>query len=180
MSKIGRKPINLGAVQVNVSGNEISFSGKKDSGVFHLAPNFQAEIVDKKLFIKPIDRAHYDNATWGLQRALLANKFKGADTGFEKQLRVVGLGFKAVVSGNKVQLSLGKSHKIDYVLPQGVTLEVDKTGQLLTLRSTNKELMGLVGAQLKHFRPHEPYKGTGIHVVGEILIRKAGKTAKTA
>jgi large subunit ribosomal protein L6 len=192
MSKIGRKPIELGLVQVKINGNEISYSGKKESGIFHLTEDFQVYIKENKLFLLPKEKdikkiSLRTKERWGLQRALLFNKIKGAETGFEKQLRIVGLGFKAVATGNKVQFSLGYSHKggyknkSDFILPEGVVIEIDKTGQLLTLRSSNKERLGAVCAEIKALRPPEPYKGTGIqYVVGENLIRKAGKTAKTA
>jgi large subunit ribosomal protein L6 len=187
MSKIGRKPIEIGNVQVSVEGNEVSFSGKKDSGKFVVPHEFQITFSDKKLSIKPTSNAA-TNADWGLNRALLANKIKGADTGFEKQLRIVGLGFKAVVTGNKVQLTLGFSHKIDYELPEGVSMEADKVGtfegkpaQVLTLRSCNKEKLGKACAEIRAFKEPEPYKGVGIqYVIGETLIRKAGKTAKSS
>jgi len=98
---------------------------------------------------------------------------------FEKQIRIVGLGYKAVVQGSKLQFSLGFSHKIDFDLPAEVTVETDKVGQLLTCRSSNKEALGLVCSEIRALRPPEPYKGTGIQYVGEVIRRKAGK-AKSA
>ncbi len=94
---------------------------------------------------------------------------------FEKELKIVGLGFKAIVTGSKIQFALGYSHKIDFQLPEGVAAEVDKTGQLLTLRSSDKELLGSVASEIRSFRPPEPYKGTGIQGVTEQIRRKAGK-----
>jgi large subunit ribosomal protein L6 len=113
---------------------------------------------------------------WGLHRALLANMIKGAETGFEQKMTIVGLGFKALLSGKKVTLTLGYTHKIDYELPEKVTLEVDKTGQMLTFRSSDKFILGNVCDAIRSFRPPEPYKGTGIIRAGEVVIRKAGKT----
>lgn len=179
MSKIGRKPISIGDMQIEVNNNEIKFKGKKESGTYILPDSLDAQVSNKNLFIKPKKQVYDINRIWGLHRALLFNKLKGAQTGFEKQLRIVGLGYKAAVTGNKMQLTLGYSHKIDYELPQSVTVVIDKTGQQLTFQSPNKELLGQVCSDIRGFRPPEPYKGTGIQYANEVIVRKAGK-AKSA
>jgi large subunit ribosomal protein L6 len=179
MSKIGRKPIDIGSVAVEVKGNEIIYKGPKASGIYEVPPELTVKLTKKLLTIEPQRRSADMNRVWGLHRALLFNTIKGAEKDFEKQLRINGLGFKATVSGNKVQLSLGFSHKIDFELPKNVILEVDKTGQLLTLKSPDKTLLGLVASKIRALRPPEPYKGTGIQYANEIIRRKAGK-AKSA
>lgn len=179
MSKIGRKPIEIGNVQVDVKGKEIHYKGKKHAGVYELPAELEAKLEDKKLMLlakKTGDNVSGANRSWGLHRALLFNAIKGADAGFEQQLQINGLGFKAAVSGNKVVFSLGFSHKIDFVLPKDVTMDVDKTGQNLTVKSYDKELVGHVCSQIKALRPPEPYKGTGIKLASEVIRRKAGKT----
>ena len=110
----------------------------------------------------------------------MANKIWGADQGFEKQLRITGLGFKALAVSGKIQFSLGYSHKIDFLLPQGVTVEIDKTGQNLLFKSVDKELLGLVCSRVRALRPPEPYKGTGIQYAQEVILRKAGKAKAAA
>lgn len=177
MSKIGRKAINIGNAQVDIKGNEIHYKGKKASGVYSLNRSLEAELKGKELFIRPLkDNAdHNVNVVWGLDRALLSNKLIGSDVGFEKQLKINGLGFKAVASGSKIQFSLGFSHKIDFVLPANVTIEIDKSGQLLTLKSFDKDLLGQVCSDVRALRPPEPYKGTGVQYANEIIRRKAGK-----
>ncbi len=179
MSKIGRKPIYLGDVQVEVQGNEVHFKGKKNSGVYIIPENFAVTLESGKLTLAPTHRNSETNRIWGLHRALLANTLKGAGAGFEKQLRIVGLGFKAANVAGKLQLSLGYTHKIDMELPKEVTVEIDKTGQLLTFKSHDKGILGLVCSKVRAMREPEPYKGTGIQYVGEVIIRKAGK-AKSA
>ncbi len=184
MSKIGRKPIDIGAAKVEIKGNEIHFSGKKGSGVFTLPEGMSAHL-DGKLLALSFDAKNAKslreiNRIWGLNRALLANKIKGCQSEFEKVLIINGLGFKAAISGNKVVFSLGFSHKIDFMLPQDVSLEVDKTGQRLVFRSPDRELMGLVCSQVRALRPPEPYKGTGIRFENEVIVRKAGKTKAAA
>lgn len=175
MSKIGRKPIALGSVSVTVSGQNVVYKGKKVSGEHMLPDTLTVQVENGSLMLVPKEKNLDVNQDWGLHRALLFNKIRGADADFEKQLRIVGLGFKAALSGKKVQLSLGYSHKIDFELPAEVSLEIDKTGQQLTFRSPNKELLGHVCSEIRAFRMPEPYKGTGIKYSDEVIIRKAGK-----
>lgn len=177
MSKIGRRPIDLGNVKVELNNNrELTYSGKKAAGSHELPEILNFELEDNKLKIVPAKVTSETNRLWGLHRALIANKITGADVGFERQLKIVGLGYKAVITGNKMQFSLGYSHKIDYELPSGVSAEVDKTGQLLNLKSTDKQLLGQTASFIRSLRKPEPYKGTGIRYIDEIIIRKAGKT----
>lgn len=178
MSKIGRKPIDIGSAKIEIKGNEIHFSGKNGSGVYELPHGMTATLHDKLLSLSFDKNSNSSdvNRIWGLNRALLANKIKGCQQSFERVVQINGLGFKATVSGSKVVFSLGFSHKIDYTLPKDVTLEVDKTGQRLVFRSPDKELMGQVCSQVRALRPPEPYKGTGIKFETEVIARKAGKT----
>ncbi len=179
MSKIGRKPIELSGVQVEIKDGEVHYKGRKASGVHVLPPELNATLDSKTLKLTLKSESKHANQLWGLHRALLANELKGADQGFEKQLRIVGLGFKAAPQGPNLQFSLGFSHKVDFPMPQGVTVEIDKSGQLLTFKSTDKTLLGLVCGKVRALRPPEPYKGTGIQYVNEVILRKAGK-AKSA
>lgn len=176
MSKIGRRPIEIGSVKVEVKGQEVHYTGKHARGV-HLIPALLSVALESRgLVIGAMRRTSDTNRLWGLHRALLANKLIGADTGFQRQISIVGLGFKGVKKGNGLEFSLGYSHKIDFPLPTAVTVEIDKTGQMLTFWSHDKELLGLVCSQIRDLRPPEPYKGTGVHIVGgRALKRKAGK-----
>jgi len=182
MSKIGRKPIDISALKVEVKGQEIHFKGKKSAGIYLLPDVLTVQIDDNKLSLLPktekVSRnVQRDvNRVWGLHRALLANELKGADAAFEKEVIINGLGFKAAASGQKVVFSLGFSHKIDFELPKEVTLEIDKTGQKLMFRSSNKFLVGHICSMVKALRPPEPYKGTGIRLSTDVIARKAGKT----
>ncbi|MBA3751984.1 50S ribosomal protein L6 [Candidatus Dependentiae bacterium] len=181
MSKIGKKPIPLEGVKVEIKGQEVHYTGKRSSGVHELDPLLVVEVKDNNLYITPVVNTNNSRRVWGLHRALLSNKIVGAHTGFKKQLRIVGLGYKAVATGSKIQFSLGYSHKggykdkSDFELPQDVTIEIDKSGQMLTFESFNKDLLGQVCSDVRALRPPEPYKGTGIQYVTETIIRKAGK-----
>jgi large subunit ribosomal protein L6 len=176
MSKIGRMPITIGNVTIELKGRELHYKGNKASGVHEIPDILDFKHEDSKLFVVPSKQTKDLNRLWGLHRALIANKLKGADVGFEKQLRIVGLGYKAVATGSKMQFSLGYSHKIDYELPEHVTVEVDKSGQILKLKCFDKQLLGQVCSYIRSLRPPEPYKGTGIRYEDEVIIRKAGKT----
>ncbi|MEX0939984.1 MAG: 50S ribosomal protein L6 [Candidatus Babeliales bacterium] len=178
MSKIGRRPIDLGNVQIEINGQEVHYKGKKDSGVHALPEGLQAELVDnKKIKILCDDKESRESKRlWGLHRALLANEIKGADQGFEKQLNITGLGYKAAVSGDKLIFSLGYSHKIEFPLPKGISVDIDKKGQTLKVSGSDKERVGAVCSEIKALRPPEPYKGTGIQLSDETILRKAGKT----
>jgi large subunit ribosomal protein L6 len=175
MSKIGRKPINIGNTQVEIKGNEVHYKGAKAAGLYVVDSGLSVQLKGKDIYVTPKEQTADTNRVWGLNRALLANKLKGADVGFEKQLRINGLGFKAVVAGPKIQFSLGYSHKIDFDLPKNVTVEVDKTGQLMTFKSFDKDLLGQVCSNVRDLRKPEPYKGTGIQYATEVIRRKAGK-----
>jgi large subunit ribosomal protein L6 len=131
------------------------------------------------LNVFPIDKFAKDktqNAVWGLHRALVAGKVKGAEEGFVSTVRIVGIGFKAVIAGDILILSLGYSHKIELPIVAGITVETDKVGQLITLRSTDKFQLGNFCAKIRGYRKPEPYKGTGNYVNSETIIRKAGKS----
>lgn len=180
MSKIGRKAIETKDLDVKIQGQNIVYKGPNFSGQHELPYFLKAELEGSSLFIsfkddysKKLQRENKSH--WGLHRALLANKLAGARKDFEKQVRITGLGFKAQLTGSKVQFSLGYTHKIDLDLPKGVKLEIDKTGQILNFKSPEKDLLGFFCDKVRSLRPTEPYKGTGIKFEGEVIFRKAGK-----
>lgn len=185
MSKIGRKPIDLSDVQVDINGQEIRYAGKKESGVYMLPVSLEAELSNGFLRLVPSRIVTFSpkekrdiNRVWGLHHALLQNKIFGAKQNFELLLQINGLGYKAVLaSSDKLVFSLGYSHKIDFNLPVGVSAEVDgKTGQRLILRSSDNVVLGQSASRIRALRPPEPYKGTGVKFASEVLRRKAGKT----
>lgn len=182
MSKIGRKPISLENVEVQVKGSEVHYKDKKHSGVYHLPGVLKARVEGKQLFLE-VPEALRDNETrcaWGLHRALLSNIITGLNKPFEKKLKIIGLGFKAALAGNKITLTIGYTHKIEFMLPQEVTLEIDKTGQILTFKSIDKWLLGDVCDKIRSFRVPELYKGTGIRYFDEVVVQKPGKTKAAA
>jgi large subunit ribosomal protein L6 len=181
MSKIGRKPIKISStVKVEIKDKNVLINGPKLKITHELPDVIKASLKDGFLSLSPEKDSRENRILWGLHRALLANKIKGLETGFEKKIKIVGLGFKAQLAGKKLTFSLGYSHKIDYELPAGVDVEIDKTGQLMTFKASDKLLLGNVCDAIRAFRPPEPYKGTGIIIEGEVIIRKSGKTKAAA
>jgi len=178
MSKVGRKPIPLGNTQVTVDGQKIQYQGKKAEGEHELPSILAAHKENNALYITVAQQRPETKRLWGLHRSLLANKIVGADQGFERHMKIVGLGYKAVVDGKQVEFSLGYSHKIYFTLPDNVSLETDRSGQKLTFSSPDKEQLGLVCSKVRSLRPPEPYKGTGVMYTDEKILRKAGKTKK--
>ncbi len=175
MSKIGRKPIDISGLQVQVKGQQVQYKGPKASGEHEVPSELRIEVEGTTLKLVGNEKNSEVNRVWGLHRALLSNKLIGAKVDFEKNLQIVGLGFKAVQSGSKLVFTLGYTNKIDFELPKSVTVTIDKTGQLLTFKSHDRELLGKVCSKVKALRLPEPYKGTGIKYQEEVLFRKAGK-----
>ena len=177
MSKIGRKPISTQGLTVTVDGQIISYKGPKKSGTYVipecLTVTFENDIL--KLGLKnPEDEKN--NNVWGLHRALLANELAGAMQEFVKEVVIVGLGYKGELKGDMIVFSLGYSHKIDFKLPKNVSVAIDKTGQNLSIRSSDKFLAGDVAQKICALRRPEPYKGTGVRLQNEVIHRKTGKS----
>ena len=181
MSKIGRKPILFNNVKVEIKDGTVSINGSNANFIHKLPSCIKATLKDKVLILSVDNTTRKNKMLWGLHRALLANKIKGAEQDFEQKINIVGLGYKAQISGSKIVFSLGYSHKIKYEVPKGAQVSLlDKKGQLLIVKSASKNLLGDVCDTIKSFRLPEPYKGTGIIKEGEYIIRKAGKSKASA
>lgn len=186
MSKIGRKPIKLDGVTVDVKGQDIHYKGPKASGVYHIAPELSARVEDSFLYLAPAKnkdgmsqkQVSNVNRVWGLSRALLANELGGAAQEFEKMLEINGLGYKATVAGKKVTLVLGYSHKIEKDIPEGIFMETDKSGQKVKVRSSDRNLLGEFCSEIRALKEPEPYKGKGIKLQTEVIFRKAAGKGK--
>lgn len=176
MSKIGRRPISFSTAKITVEKDNVLISGAKAKFEHKLPAELEAK-VDKNTVTLVAKKSSRDtNMIWGLHRALLSNKIHGAEKTFDQVVKIVGLGYKAQLAGKKLTFSLGYSHKVEYTLPEGVSVVIDKTGQILTFSSSDKLLLGDACDTVKRFRLPEPYKGTGIMRENDVIIRKAGKT----
>jgi large subunit ribosomal protein L6 len=187
MSKIGRKSINIDGVAVEVKGSEVHYKGAKASGVYALPSELNAHVEDKNLYVTTAHKRdgmspsqlHDVYSVWGLHRSLLANAIAGAGQDFEKMLEIIGLGYKAALDKSKIILTLGYSHKITKDIPTGLAIEIDKTGQKVKVKSSDKMLVGQFCSEIRALRPPEPYKGKGIRLQTEVVLRKsAGKGKK--
>ena len=176
MSKIGRKPILFSSAKIEIDGKKIKIEGKNGSFEHSLPEEIVANIDENTLKLEVKENTRKNRMIWGLHRALLANKIKGVEDGFSTSITIVGLGYKATISGNKMTFSLGYTNKIEYELPEGVTVDIDRSGQKLVVKGFDKFIVGNVCDSIRSFRPPEPYKGTGIIREGDVIVRKAGKT----
>lgn len=182
MSRIGKKPVIIpSTVQVSVSAEGVAVKGPKGSLQMRLHPYVRAEVKDGKVLLTADLAAHRDaSAIYGMTRSLVNNMVEGVATGFSRVLDIVGLGFRAEVAGQKLTMTLGKSHPVVFTAPAGVTLGVDPKKTQITVSGPDKTLVGETAAKIRSLRWTEPYKGTGIRYQGEHIRKKAGKTAAGA
>jgi len=177
MSKIGKMPIKISeGVKVNKDRDIVHISGPKGELSVSLPVHLEIEINDKEIRIHNKGNGKYWMAQWGTFRANLANAIRGVSSGFEKKLEIVGVGYQARMDGNKLVLKIGFSHLVEYRVPDGIKIGIEKN-KFITVSGIDRHLVGDVAQEIRRFRPPEPYKGTGIKYVGEEIRRKAGKAA---
>ena len=177
MSKIGKINISIPEkVKVILSGNIINIEGPLGKKSLNIDLDvFDLNITEgKEVSIKPKNNTQDTKRLWGMNRSLINNAIIGASTGYEKILELSGVGYRAALKGNVLNLQLGFSHDINFDIPEGVKIQVEKQ---ITLKITgnDKQQVGMVAAQIKSFRPPEPYKGKGIKEQGQYILRKEGK-----
>ena len=180
MSRIGKKEIPIPEkVTISITDNEVSIKGEK--GELKVPLHSHVNVKEKNgvlaVTVKSPDNK-FDRSLWGLFRALIANSIHGVSEGFEKRLEINGVGYKAVVKDQALELHVGYSHLVEYKLPEKITVKVEKN--IIIINGIDKQLVGEVAAQIRSVRKPEPYKGKGIKYVDEIIRRKAGKVVKAA
>ena len=179
MSRIGRKPISIpSGVEVTLNGTHVMVKGPKGTLERDLVPDITVtQEGDEIIVTRPSDERQH-RALHGLTRSLVNNMVVGVSEGFVKELQIVGVGYRATAQGpNKIELALGFSHPVSVDAPEGITFEVP-TPTTITVRGSNKELVGQVAANIRKIRKPEPYKGKGVRYAGERILRKAGKAGK--
>jgi large subunit ribosomal protein L6 len=177
MSRIGKLPVEFAAdVNVTANGNVITFAKGKNSVDLDTKGNVSFTLEGNTLTFATLSDAREHRAFWGTYRALAANIVTGLTTGYTRQLEINGVGYRAAVNGKVLNLQLGFSHDINYALPEALEASVEKN--VITLKSHDKQTLGQVAAEIRSFRPPEPYKGKGVKYMEEHIVRKAGKTAK--
>jgi large subunit ribosomal protein L6 len=182
MSRIGKAPINIPTgVNVTVNDNTVTVKGPKGELKQSIHPDLNVEISDGTIkILRPSDEKEH-RAKHGLYRALINNMVVGVSQGYMKKMELVGVGYRASSSGQILELSLGYSHPIHIQMPPEIQVEAvtdRKSNPIITLQSIDKQLLGQVCAKIRSLRKPEPYKGKGIRFVGEVIRRKAGKSAK--
>lgn len=185
MSRIGNQPIELkDDVEFSIDAdNVVTIKGKKGSDTLKIHPGINIDKEDGELVVNRSSDQKFDRSLHGLYRSLIQNMVVGVTEGYKKELEIIGVGYRASISNGVLELSLGFSHPIYFVAPDGVDIEVDtksRKNPMVIVSGINKELVGQVAAKIRSLRPPEPYKGKGIRYVDEWVRRKAGKSAAKA
>jgi len=176
MSRIGKKPISIPEeVEVDIKSDQVTIEGPNGSVTRHLREEVKLEQENGQLLVKLVDGCEEAGNFQGLFRSLLANDVQGVTEDFKKELEIRGVGYRANLEGNTLQLEMGYSHPVDIKTPEGIEFEVEK--KKIIVHGIQKDLVGQIAAKIRQVRPPEPYKGKGIRYMGEEVRRKEGKKA---
>ena len=175
MSRIGKKPVTVpGGVTAAVDGQEIKVKGPKGELKHVLVEDVIAKIENGEIEVAMREDTKQARAMWGMSRTMVANLVTGVTEGFSKRLEITGVGYRAAVQGQNLQLQLGYSHDIQYPIPQDIQVQCPKPTEVI-ITGIDKQKVGQVAAEIRRFRPPEPYKGKGVRYAGEFILRKEGK-----
>ena len=175
MSRIGKKPVPLPqGVTAAVSGQTVTAKGPKGELKFVVNDEVLVKFEDNQIAVEPRDQSKSARSKWGMSRTQIVNILHGVKDGFEKKLEINGVGYRAAMQGKTQQLALGFSHDVVYETPQGITISVGKPTEI-TVNGIDKQQVGQVAAEIREYRPPEPYKGKGVKYAGEKIVRKEGK-----
>jgi large subunit ribosomal protein L6 len=179
MSRIGRKIITVpGGVKVEFKEGSVFVEGPKGKLERKIPDRISLEVKDNQISVKRLGNIAADKALQGLYRALVFNMVKGVSEGYVKELEIIGVGFKANVAGNNLNMQLGFSHPVNFAVPEGIKIETPKNTQIV-VRGIDKEKVGEVAHEIRAVFPPEPYKGKGIRFAGEYVKKKVGKAQAT-
>ncbi len=175
MSRIAKKPVEIpGSVELTVNGCKLTAKGPKGTLSVTLHPDVKVNLQDNVLNFTPCDDKKSSIAVTGTTRSVVENIVTGVSAGFEKKLQLVGVGYRAQAQGKKLGLSLGFSHPIDFEVPEGIEIETPAATEIV-VRGCDKQRVGQVCAEIRAFRPPEPYKGKGVKYADEQIVRKEAK-----
>ena len=175
MSRIGKKPVAIPrGVTAAVNGQEVKVKGPKGELKHVLVDSVMAKLDKDEVAVTPREDTKEARAMWGMSRTLIANLVAGVTEGSTKKLEITGVGYRAAVQGANLQLQLGYSHDIAYPIPQGIQIQCPKPTEII-ITGIDKQKVGQVAAEIRRYRPPEPYKGKGIKYSGEFILRKEGK-----
>lgn len=175
MSRIGKKPVVLPEkVQAVVDGQNVTVKGPKGELSAVLVDEVLAKMTDDGISVNPRDSSKRSRSMWGMSRTLVQNLVTGVNDGFEKRLEINGVGYRAALNGKELQLQLGLSHDVVFAVPEGIEVACPKPTEII-ITGIEKQKVGQVAAEIRRYRPPEPYKGKGIKYAGEYIFRKEGK-----
>jgi large subunit ribosomal protein L6 len=175
MSRIAKYPVTIpDKVEVSVMQSEIAVKGPLGTLKKHISPGVVVKVENGKVSFAAADESKASNALSGTTRANVANMVQGVKQGFEKKLQLVGVGYRAQAQGNKLNLTLGFSHPIVYPLPEGVKAETPTQTEIV-IKGVDRQKVGQVAAEIRAYKPPEPYKGKGVRYVGEVVTLKETK-----
>jgi len=175
MSRIGNKAVAIpSGVTANVEGQTVKIKGPKGAMQVVLHDDVMAKMDKSTVKLEPRSESKRARSMWGTSRTLVANLIAGVTKGFEERLEITGVGYRAAVQGRSLNLQLGFSHDVNFLIPEGITIATPKPTEIV-VTGIDKQKVGHVAAEIRGFRPPEPYKGKGVKYVGEYIFRKEGK-----
>jgi large subunit ribosomal protein L6 len=175
MSRIGKKPVPIpSGVTANVEGQTVKIKGPKGALQVVLPDDVAVKMDAGTVKVDPRNETKRARAMWGTSRTLVSNLVTGVTKGFERKLEITGVGYRAALQGKNLQISLGYSHEVLYPVPEGITIAAPKPTEIV-VTGIDKQKVGQVAAEIRGFRPPEPYKGKGVRYAGEYIFRKEGK-----
>ncbi len=175
MSRIGKYPVEIPqGVQVALAGNRLTAKGRMGELRLDLTEHVEASVADNKVSIAPRGTERQARMMWGTTRAQVANMLQGVSAGFTRSMEITGTGYRAAVQGKNLVLNLGFSHDVVYPIPDGITITCERP-TAVRVQGVDKRLVGQVAAEIRGWRPPEPYKGKGVRYTDEIIRRKEGK-----
>lgn len=178
MSRIGKAPVELpSGVEAKIDGTKVIFKSGKNERVLETHGRVTIAEEDKSVKFGLKDDSRQSKAYWGTYRSLANNIVVGMSKGYEKKLEINGVGYRAAVNGKVLELNLGFSHPVNFEIPADIEISVEKNTNV-SIKGIDKQVVGQVAAKIRGFRPPEPYKGKGVKYADEVIVRKAGKTAK--
>jgi len=177
VSRVGKAPIQIpSGVTINMAGNLVTAKGPKGELSVKLHPGIKISLEDTTIKVERANNSKLQRSLHGLSRTLIANIVEGVNKGYEKRLEIVGVGYRAETRGKSLLLSLGYSHQIAFRPPEDIKVS-SEGNTVIVVRGIDKALVGQIAAKIRSLKPPEPYKGKGIRYAGEVVRKKAGKTA---
>lgn len=175
MSRVGQKPVEVpGGVDIEIVGNLITAKGKLGALSFEMMDVVSASLQDGRITVKPVDQSKVARSMWGTTRSRIQALVTGVSEGFTKTLEINGVGYRAAVQGQSLNLQLGYSHDINYPIPEGISIACERP-TAIAITGADKQRVGQVAAEIRGYRPPEPYKGKGVKYAEERILRKEGK-----